>query len=80
MTHYCLCGLEMDVDSAVFGEDMEWVQLHMSGLAIPDGPDAKTKLLAAEALRAAGGLVRDASGQRFAHVHGRRAYVTGEDW
>merc|ERR1719272_131914 len=41
---------------------------------------AKIKFLAAEALRGVGGLVLNASGQRFANELGRRDYVTGEMW
>ena len=31
--------------------DLEWVQVHPTGLVKPDDPDAKVKFLAAEALR-----------------------------
>ena len=51
-----------------------------TGLVKPDGPDAKIKFLAAEALRGVGGLVLDANGKRFANELGRRDYVTGEMW
>merc|ERR1719321_1278778 len=37
--------------------DLEWVQVHPTGLVKPDDPDAKIKFLAAEALRGVGGLV-----------------------
>jgi len=60
--------------------DLEWVQVHPTGLVKPDDPDAKIKFLAAEALRGVGGLVLDANGQRFANELGRRDYVTGEMW
>merc|ERR1712137_1418836 len=36
--------------------DLEWVQVHPTGLVKPDDPDAKVKFLAAEALRGVGGL------------------------
>merc|ERR1712136_677436 len=39
--------------------DLEWVQVHPTGLVKPDDPDAKIKFLAAEALRGVGGLVFD---------------------
>merc|ERR1719399_2062482 len=39
--------------------DLEWVQVHPTGLVKPDDPDAKVKSLAAEALRGVGGLVLD---------------------
>merc|ERR1711907_708328 len=60
--------------------DLEWVQVHPTGLVKPDDPDAKVKFLAAEALRGVGGLVFDANGKRFADELGRRDYVTGEMW
>jgi len=60
--------------------DLEWVQVHPTGLVKPDDPDAKIKFLAAEALRGVGGLVLDANGNRFANELGRRDYVTGEMW
>merc|ERR1719221_18119 len=60
--------------------DLEWVQVHPTGLVKPDDADAKIKFLAAEALRGVGGLVLDADGKRFANELGRRDYVTGEMW
>jgi len=60
--------------------DLEWVQVHPTGLVKEDEPDAKIKFLAAEALRGVGGLVFDANGKRFANELGRRDYVTGEMW
>merc|ERR1712144_28973 len=60
--------------------DLEWVQVHPTGLVKPDEPDAKIKFLAAEALRGVGGIILDANGKRFANELGRRDYVTGEMW
>jgi flavocytochrome c len=60
--------------------DLEWVQVHPTGLVKPDDPDAKVKFLAAEALRGVGGLVLGRDGKRFANELGRRDYVTGEMW
>jgi flavocytochrome c len=60
--------------------DLEWVQVHPTGLVKPDDPDAKVKFLAAEALRGVGGIVLDRDGNRFANELGRRDYVTGEMW
>merc|ERR1712070_510582 len=60
--------------------DLEWVQVHPTGLVKPDDADAKIKFLAAEALRGVGGLVFDQNGKRFANELGRRDYVTGEMW
>merc|ERR1712113_714373 len=60
--------------------DLEWVQVHPTGLVKPDDADAKVKFLAAEALRGVGGIVLDRNGKRFANELGRRDYVTGEMW
>ncbi|CAD7937985.1 unnamed protein product [Amoebophrya sp. A25] len=60
--------------------DLEWVQVHPTGLVNPKDPDAKVKFLAAEALRGVGGLIFDDDGYRFANELGRRDYVTGEMW
>merc|ERR1712048_256613 len=60
--------------------DLEWVQVHPTGLVKPDDPDAKVKFLAAEALRGVGGLILDKNGKRFANELGRHDYVTGEMW
>merc|ERR1719203_1135025 len=60
--------------------DLEWVQVHPTGLVKPDDADAKIKFLAAEALRGVGGLIFDKNGRRFANELGRRDYVTGEMW
>ena len=60
--------------------DLQWVQVHPTGLVKPDDPDAKIKFLAAEALRGVGGLVFDAFGNLFAYELSRRDYVTREMW
>merc|ERR1711972_234247 len=60
--------------------DLEWVQVHPTGLVKPDDADAKIKFLTAEALRGVGGLILDKNGKRFANELGRRDYVTGEMW
>jgi len=60
--------------------DLEWVQVHPTGLIHPDEPDAKVKFLAAEALRGVGGVLLDINGQRFCNELGRRDYVTGMMW
>merc|ERR1712050_140739 len=59
--------------------DLEWVQVHPTGLVKPDDADAKIKFLAAEALRGVGGIVLDADGKRFANELGRRDYASGAD-
>merc|ERR1712187_701828 len=73
-------GIKMSEAIGAKTIDLEWVQVHPTGLVKPDDPDAKIKFLAAEALRGVGGLVFDAKGKRFANELGRRDYVTGEMW
>jgi len=73
-------GIKMGELIGAKSVDLEWVQVHPTGLVKPDDPDAKIKFLAAEALRGVGGLVFDANGKRFANELGRRDYVTGEMW
>ena len=58
--------------------DLEWVQVHPTGLEQPDNPDAKIKFLAAEVLCGVCGLVYDALGNRFANELGMREDVTRE--
>ncbi|ORZ23972.1 FAD binding domain-containing protein [Absidia repens] len=45
--------------------DMDQVQIHPTGFVDPSDPDAMTKFLAPEALRAYGGILLNAQGQRF---------------
>mmetsp|Transcript_44022 Transcript_44022/g.108446 ORF Transcript_44022/g.108446 Transcript_44022/m.108446 type:complete len:965 (-) Transcript_44022:216-3110(-) len=73
-------GIKMGEDVGANSLDLEWVQVHPTGLVKVDDPDAKVKFLAAEALRGVGGLLLDAEGNRFANELGRRDYVTGEMW
>ncbi|KAJ7679675.1 FAD binding domain-containing protein [Mycena rosella] len=56
--------------------DLDQVQVHPTGFVDPARPDAKTKFLAAEALRGAGALLLDAHGARFVDEVGRRDVVT----
>eukprot|EP00397_Hematodinium_sp_SG-2012_P011768 GEMP01011916.1.p1 GENE.GEMP01011916.1~~GEMP01011916.1.p1 ORF type:complete len:486 (+),score=121.47 GEMP01011916.1:51-1508(+) len=72
-------GIKVAVrDAGADTVDLEWVQVHPTGLVHPDEPDAKLKFLAAEALRGCGGLILDANGKRIANELGRRDYVSGE--
>merc|ERR1711966_518675 len=73
-------GIKMGEAVGARSVDLEWVQVHPTGLVKPDDADAKIKFLAAEALRGVGGLIFDADGKRFANELGRRDYVTGEMW
>jgi len=60
--------------------DLEWVQVHPTGLVKIDDADAKVKFLAAEALRGVGGVLIDKTGMRFCNELGRRDYVSGMMW
>merc|ERR1712203_1049300 len=73
-------GLKMTMAAGGACVDLEWVQVHPTGLVHPDEPDAKVKFLAAEALRGVGGVLLDINGHRFCNELGRRDYVTGMMW
>jgi len=73
-------GLKMSAAVGADLVDLEWVQVHPTGLVHPDEPDAKVKFLAAEALRGVGGVLLDIEGHRFCNELGRRDYVTGMMW
>jgi succinate dehydrogenase/fumarate reductase flavoprotein subunit len=60
--------------------DLDWIQVHPTGLVHPEEPDAQVKFLAAEALRGVGGVLLDMDGNRFCNELGRRDYVTGMMW
>ncbi|CAJ1378084.1 unnamed protein product [Effrenium voratum] len=73
-------GIKMGEAIGATSIDLEWVQVHPTGLVKPDDADAKIKFLAAEALRGVGGIILNAEGKRFCNELGRRDYVTGEMW
>merc|ERR1712217_724717 len=73
-------GLKMTMAAGGECVDLEWVQVHPTGLVHPEEPDAKVKFLAAEALRGVGGVLMGINGNRFANELGRRDYVTGMMW
>merc|ERR1712176_505136 len=73
-------GLKMSMGVGAECVDLEWVQVHPTGLIHPEEPDAKVKFLAAEALRGVGGVLLDMDGKRFCNELGRRDYVTGMMW
>jgi len=73
-------GLKMSMAIGAACVDLEWVQVHPTGLVHPEEPDAKVKFLAAEALRGVGGVLLDITGNRFCNELGRRDYVTGMMW
>jgi flavocytochrome c len=71
-------GIKLAMEVGADLRDMECVQVHPTGLVDPKDPTAKTKFLAAEALRGCGGILLDANGKRFCNELGRRDYVSGE--
>jgi flavocytochrome c len=73
-------GLKMSMAIGADTVDLEWIQVHPTGLVHPEEPDAKVKFLAAEALRGVGGVLLDMDGKRFCNELGRRDYVTGMMW
>jgi len=77
--HHIGDGIKMA--EAIGGEsiDIEWVQVHPTGLMKVDDLDAKIDF-AVETLGGVGGSVLDAHGRRFANELGRCDHVTGETW
>ena len=73
-------GHKMLMKIGANGIDMESVQVHPTGLVDPKDPGAKTKFLAAEALRGEGGLLLNNKGQRFTDELEHRDFVSGKMW
>lgn len=73
-------GHKMLMNIGANGIDMESVQVHPTGLVDPKDPTAKTKFLAAEALRGEGGLLLNNKGQRFTDELEHRDFVSGKMW
>jgi len=73
-------GQKMLMAIGANGIDLDKVQVHPTGLVDPKDPHAKTKFLAAEALRGEGGLLINSKGQRFCDELGHRDYVSGKEW
>ena len=71
-------GHKMLMEIGANAIDMEKVQVHPTGLVDPKDPSAKTKFLAAEALRGEGGILLNGKGQRFSDELGHRDYVSGK--
>jgi len=59
--------------------DMECIQVHPTGFVDPAKPNEHEKTLAAEALRAAGGLILNEKGRRFVNELGHRDDVTAAE-
>ncbi|EDU50572.1 SdhA Succinate dehydrogenase fumarate reductase flavoprotein subunit [Pyrenophora tritici-repentis] len=73
-------GHKMLMKIGANGIDMDKVQVHPTGLVDPKDPTAKTKFLAAEALRGEGGILLNNKGKRFCDDLGHRDYVSGMMW
>ena len=73
-------GQKMVMEIGGNGIDMDKVQVHPTGLVDPKDPGSKWKFLAAEALRGEGGLLLNASGDRFCDELGHRDDVSGMMW
>ncbi|KAF2118309.1 FAD binding domain-containing protein [Lophiotrema nucula] len=73
-------GHKMLMSIGANGIDMDKVQVHPTGLVDPKDPTAKTKFLAAEALRGEGGILLNSKGKRFCDDLGHRDYVSGMMW
>ncbi|KAJ1850277.1 hypothetical protein LPJ73_003522 [Coemansia sp. RSA 2703] len=69
-------GVKLGVGVGAALVDMQHVQVHPTGFVSADDPAARTKVLAAEALRGAGGLLLTARGQRFVDELATRDVVT----
>ncbi|KAF2764793.1 Flavocytochrome c [Teratosphaeria nubilosa] len=73
-------GHKMLMGIGANGIDMDKVQVHPTGLVDPKDPTAKTKFLAAEALRGEGGLLLNSKGHRFTDELEHRDYVSNKLW
>jgi len=57
---------------------MNQVQVHPTGFVDPNNPNARTKFLAPELLRGAGGIMINETGNRFCNELGYRDYVSSQ--
>ncbi|CAK1363265.1 Fumarate reductase [Cercospora beticola] len=73
-------GHKMLMKIGANGIDMDKVQVHPTGLVDPKDPTAKTKFLAAEALRGEGGLLLNSKGERFVDELQHRDFVSNKMW
>ncbi|ORY91221.1 FAD binding domain-containing protein [Syncephalastrum racemosum] len=65
-------GVQLGVTLGAAARDLDQVQIHPTGFVDPADPDASTKFLAPEALRAVGAILLNAHGRRFANELARR--------
>eukprot|EP00439_Symbiodinium_sp_Y106_P024252 s4895_g2.t4 len=71
-------GLMLGEDVGAKTLDLEWVQLHPTGLIHLDEPEAPRKAIAGEMFRAAGALLLDACGERFCNELGPADHILEE--
>ena len=69
-------GLKVANKLGAATRDMDKVQIHPTGFVDPADPHGKSKFLCAELMRGIGGILLNATGQRFCNELGNRAYVT----
>lgn len=69
-------GVELGVTLGAATRDLDQVQIHPTGFVDPAEPNASTKFLAPEALRAVGAILLNAHGRRFANELARRDVLT----
>lgn len=69
-------GIALGTAAGAATLDLEKIQLHPTGFVDPAQPGLGTKILAAELLRGAGGILVNTDGRRFANELGLRSYVT----
>lgn len=79
-THCTGDGITMALEIGGGAVDLEYIQVHPTGLVNPKAPEERTLFLAAEALRGEGGLLLDNKGSRFCNDLGTRDYVSGCMW
>jgi flavocytochrome c len=70
-------GIALAIGAGGFGNRLEDVQIHPTGLVNPAMPDSRVLFLGAGALRGEGGIILDNEGRRFCDDLGPRNYVTG---
>ncbi|KAG2176436.1 hypothetical protein INT43_005676 [Umbelopsis isabellina] len=69
-------GIRLGQNIGASIRDMDKVQVHPTGFVDPKDPEATSKFLAPEALRAAGGILMNQNGLRFTNELDRRDLVT----
>jgi flavocytochrome c len=71
-------GIKLALELGAATIDMDKVQVHPTGWVDPTDPDNRSKILAGELMRGVGGILLNATGQRFCNELGTRSYVTNK--